>query len=321
MATFAHVMRTRSFSQAARDLELSKSAVSKRIAGLEERLGLRLLHRSTRQVAPTEAGETFFERCNSLLDEAEAAMRIAAEQLDEAQGLLRVNGPVLFGQLHLAPLIAPLLARFPALRVELTLTDDFIDPIADRQDVTIRIARLDDSSLVARKICEDRRFVCASPAYLARSGAPATPMDLTGHDCIRYSRMTLRDEWRFRRPAGARAKDDPGEGSREDPADARRDDRRDDEFSVPVVGRFASDDGSAMLQAVHAGAGIARLPGFMVADAIRRGDLISLLDEWIPRGHGIYAIHGHQRHVPPKVRVFLEALLDRFRGPSGGAPT
>lgn len=289
MVTFAKVVQTRSFSLAARELDLSKSAVSKRIAALEERLGVRLLNRSTRKLSTTEAGEAFFERCARILEEAEAALSAAAEHQEEPQGLLRVNGPIVFGQLHLEPLVAPVLAAWPKLRIELSLTDQFIDPIADRQDITVRIARLADSSLVARKICDDRRVVCASPGYLARRGRPQSPQDLAQHDCLHFTRIPLRDEWRFRVPGTS------------------------EEFSVPVAGRLSTDSGTAMLAAMLAGVGVAILPYTIVGQALREGLAQELLSEFVLPGYAVYAIHGHRRHVPPKVRVFLDALVERMR--------
>lgn len=302
MITFARVVKTNSFSVAARELDLSKSAVSKRVAALEERLGLRLLNRTTRKLATTEAGEAFYERCLRVLEEVDGALDAAALHHEDPHGLLRINGPVLFGQRHLTPLVAPLLQRYPQLQVQLTLSDEFIDPIEARQDVTVRIARLADSSMVARKLCEDRRVVVASPAYLAQRGVPKTPNDLTEHDCIHYLRMTLRDEWRFlRRPVGPEVTNTP----------------REDEYSVATSGRLSTDSGATLLDAVVQGIGVAMLPMFIVADALAAGQLVSVLDGWIPRGHAIYALHAHHRHVPPKVRVFLDLLQDRFRRPPG----
>lgn len=298
MVTFARVVRTRSFSTAARELDLSKSAVSKRVAALEERLGLRLLNRTTRKLATTEAGELFYERCLRILEEAESAMDTAAAQHEEPHGILRVNGPVWFGQMHLSPLVPPLLQVYPRLTIELTLTDQFIDPIEERQDITVRIARLADSSLVARKLGEDRRVVVASPTYLARHGSPRAPVDLLDHECLRFARISLRDEWRF-----LRAPVPPGSGPTP----------REDEMSVAVRGRLTTDSGKALIDAALAGVGLAMLPTFMIAPNLRSGELVPLLEDWIPRGHGIYALHGHHRHVPPKVRVFLDALGERLK--------
>lgn len=302
MVTFARVVQARSFSVAARELSVSKSAVSKRVAALEERLGLRLLNRTTRRLSTTEAGEAFYERCLRVLEEADAAIDVAASHHSEPHGVLRVNGPVLFGQLHLSPLIPPLLARYPQLEVEMLLTDEFIDPIEHRQDVTVRIARLADSSLVARKITEDRRVVVASPAYLERFGTPTSPGELANHECLHYARLTMREEWRFlRRPVAPTV-----------PVTAKE-----DEYSVPPRARYVTDSGFAMVEAVLAGVGLALLPRFMVATHLDSGALVTLLEPFVPRGHGVYALHAHHRHVPPKVRAFLDALTERFKAPPG----
>jgi DNA-binding transcriptional LysR family regulator len=288
MACFARVVEERSFSGAARALGWSKSAVSKRVAALEARVGARLLTRTTRRIETTESGQAFYAHCARMLGEAEAATAELEALQEEPTGLLRVNGPVLFGEMHLVPLVPAFLARFPRVSVELTLDDRFIDPIAERQDVTVRIARLTDSSLVARRLAESRYLLVASPAYLARMGTPATPYDLVSHGVLRYTRVAARDEWRFRGPEG--------------------------EFSVATHGRFSADHGSAIREAAEAGVGLAILPWFMAEEAINAGRLVELLPDWMPRGQAIWALHAHPRLVPPKVRAFVDMLQARVKG-------
>ncbi|MFZ5480404.1 MAG: LysR family transcriptional regulator [Myxococcota bacterium] len=293
MACFARVVEERSFSGAARALGWSKSAVSKRVAALETRVGARLLVRTTRRLETTESGEAFYTHCARMLGEAEAATAALEALQEEPSGLLRVNGPVLFGEMHLVPLIPQFLARFPKVSVELTLTDRFIDPVAERQDVTVRITRLHDSSLVARRLAESRNLVVASPAYLARAGTPKVPQDLTEHTCIHYTRVAMRDQWRFRGPDG--------------------------EFSIATQGRFASDSGTAIREAAEAGLGVCVLPWFMVEQAIAAGRLVELMAGWMPQGAAIWAIHTQPRHVPAKVRSFVDMLQARVKGCRYGA--
>lgn len=287
LAAFATVMESGSFTAAARVLGISKSEVSKRVAALEERLGVRLLHRSTRKLSPTEAGLAVQERAARMVDEAEGARAVARGFHAAVQGTLRVNGPLLFGELYLAPLVPEFLNQHPEVRVELTLTDAFIDPVAERQDITVRIARLADTSLLARKIGDDKRVVVASPAYLAARGTPQSPRELDHHDCLRFLRLTVRDEWRFR-----------------DPTDQR-------EFSMDVAGRFGADNAVALRHALLGGLGLAVLPSFIVADLIREGKVVTLLEEWMLQGSGIYALYHPGRQVSPAVRAFLNLLSDR----------
>lgn len=294
LAAFATVMEQGSFTSAARILGISKSEVSKRVAALEARLGVRLLHRSTRKLAPTEAGLAVQERASRMLDEADAARTVAHGYHAEVQGTLRVNGPYLFGELHLAPLVPHFLSRYPDARLELSLTDAFIDPVAERMDITVRIARLTDMSMLARKICDDRRMCVISPALLGRRAAPTHPRDLLEFPCIRYLRMQARDEWRFK-----------------DPADGR-------EFSIEPGGRFASDSGVALRIATEEGLGVAILPDFIVGEAVTAGRLVPILSEWMITGHGIYALYHPGRQVSPAVRAFLNLVSERMgRKPTG----
>lgn len=287
LAAFATVMDQGSFTSAAKILGISKSEVSKRVAALEERLGVRLLHRSTRKLSPTEAGVAVHERASRMVDEAQGARSVARGYHAAVQGTLRVNGPVVFGQLHLAPLIPVFLEKYSDVKIELTLTDAFIDPVAERQDITVRIARLADTSLLARKICDDRRVVVASPAYLAARGTPTHPRQLMEHECIRYMRLNARDEWRFK-----------------DPEDGR-------EFSVEPGGRFSSDSGVASRLCAEAGMGFAILPQFIVQEAIDVGKLVPVLNDYLLSGHGIYALYHPGRQVSPAVRAFLNMLSER----------
>ena len=191
MALFAEVVRARSFSGAARASGIAKSAVSKRVAQLEAQLGVRLLIRTTRKLALTSEGARFFEHCDALLRAADRAHAAVAGASDQARGHLRVNAPVTFSQLHLARAIALFLREQPEIEVELTADDALVDVVESGFDLTLRVTRLGDSSLVAKKLASSRLVVCGAPEYLARRGTPADPSDLLHHECLHYARCRL----------------------------------------------------------------------------------------------------------------------------------
>jgi DNA-binding transcriptional LysR family regulator len=257
---FARVVEAKSFTAGAARLGISKSVASARIAALEERLGTRLLLRTTR----------------------------------------RVNAPVVFAQLYLVEPIAAFLEQHPRVRVELLLADRLVDLVEEGIDVALRIsARLRDSQLIGRKLCEDHTLVCASPAYLARRGTPREPAELIHHDCLRYSLLESADEWRFRDPARPR-----GESR---------------SFSVPVEGRFHAQSGSVLREAALAGLGLAVLPSFMVARDLAAGTLLQVLAPYSFVRIAIQALYAPARVLPGNVRAFVDLLSQRFRKPPWAA--
>ena len=288
MIVFAKVVEANSFSEAARRLGQSKSAISKQVAGLEDRLGARLLNRTTRRLSLTEVGAALYERCARIATEVEAAEQIVTHLHAAPRGTLRVNAPMSFGHLHLAPTIPAFLDRYPEVTIDLTLNDRFVDLIDEGYDLAIRIARLTDSSLVARKLAPARLVLCAAPSYVARRGAPLAPNDLQGHECIIYAQQTLLDQWQFL----------DGEGHRS---------------TVGVRGRLQSNNGDAIRAALLAGAGIGRLPTFLVGPDICDGRLVRLLPDYdsVFDG-GVYAIYPHSRHLSPKVRAFVDFLVESY---------
>jgi DNA-binding transcriptional LysR family regulator len=284
MAVFARVVEARSFSGAARVLGVSKSAVSKRVARLEDSLGAPLLLRSTRRLALTEVGAAFYQHCARIVSEAEEARSQITDSGTSPRGLLRINAPVTFSEMYLAPVMPRFLARHRELQVELTTDDRFINVVDEGYDVVVRVGHLEDSSLIARRLATDRRIVCASPAYLSTAGVPRHPRDLLQHNCLRYAYMTVRDEWQFHSPEG--------------------------KLSVSVRGNFQANNGALLKQAAIDAIGIGMIPRFMIADALNDGRLVSVLDEFAPPEHGIYAVHAQRRHMPPKVRAFVDFLVD-----------
>jgi DNA-binding transcriptional LysR family regulator len=291
MALFARVVQERSFSAAARDLGLVKSAVSKRVSLLEERLGVRLLTRTTRKLSLTEDGARYYEHCAALLAAADAAEEAVAGASSEPRGRLQVNAPVSFSQMYLADAFAAFLRKHPRIEIDLSADDRIVDAIEGGYDLVIRITRLADSSFVARRLAADRLVVCASPEYLARHGRPATPADLVGHNCLHYSLVPQTGEWRFR--------------------DAQK-----QPFVVPIAGNFRTTDGATLYRAALAGTGVAVTPLFMVARDVRDGRLELLLEGARKAEIGIYAMFASRRQLPARTKLLVEHLVAWFADPS-----
>jgi DNA-binding transcriptional LysR family regulator len=286
MAVFARVVEEKSLSAAARHLGLSKSSVSKVIARLEQSLGARLLNRTTRQMSVTEAGAAFYAHCARIVEEAEEA-RLAVGRLHaEPRGLLKVSASVAFGTLHIAPALAPFLERFPDMSVDMTIHDRFVDLADEGYDVAVRIARDPGQNIVARKLAPVHRKVCATPGYFARHGVPRAPADLGTHNCLTYTHMRPHDQWHFRGP--------------------------DADVAVPVSGNLTLNDDEALSQAVLGGLGVAILPTFIVGRDLQAKRLQAVLSEYLPSDQHIYAVYLPNRHLSPKVRVFIDFLLERY---------
>jgi DNA-binding transcriptional LysR family regulator len=285
LALFARVVEGRSFTAAATALGLSKSAVSTRVARLEDHLGVRLLHRTTRRVSPTEAGAAVYERAARLVAAADEAAEAAEGAGGEPRGLVRLTAPVTFAELYLAGPIGEFLARHRGARVEVVASDRLVDLVGEGFDLAIRVSRLADSSLVARKLAQDRLVVVAAPAYLARAGLPRGPADLAGHELLRSSHLPVSGEWGFRGlSTGERA---VGEG------------------------RFVASDAGVLREAAAAGVGLAVLPESLVAPDLAAGRLV-VVDGFPGRELGVWAVHPHRRHVPAKVRALVDLLAAHF---------
>ena len=287
IAVFAKVVELNGFSAAARELGISKSAVSKRIARLEDEMGARLMNRTTRRLSLSEAGLAFYQGAQRVLAEAEAAEAAVTRLSAAPRGVLKVNAPMSFGVCHVAPALPAFMAEYPELAVELDLNDRVVDLIDEGYDLAVRVARLTDSSLIARRLAPSRSILCAAPGYLARHGAPLDLAGLAGHECLLYAYLTSGDRWRFHGPGGER--------------------------QVRVAGRLRVNNGDALLQAAIGGLGIALLPSFICGAELRAGRLVQLLPEW--NGHSgvdIFAVYPASRNLSPKVRVFIDFLAARF---------
>ncbi len=286
MAVFAEVVEAESFSGAARALAISKSAVSKQIGRLEDRLGVRLLNRTTRRLSLTEAGATFYEASRRVLDEAEAAETAVSSFAAAPHGLLKLNAPMSFGFLHLANAIPLFHARYPQIAIEAVMNDRFVNLVEEGYHLAIRIGEMRDSSLIARRLAPSRAVLCASPDYLARRGMPEKPEDLARHDCLIYSNLDHRDEWPFAGPRGP--------------------------FRVKVQGPFHANNGDALCTAALAGMGIVRLPSFIVSAHLLAGRLVPVVCGAPLAAQGIYAVYPHSRNLSAKVRAFVDFLAEHF---------
>lgn len=286
MASFARVVDEGSFSKAAIRLGLSKSAVSKQIARLEDRLGTRLLNRSTRRLALTEAGARLYERCQRIIAEAEAAEQEAGSMQTDPSGLLRVTAGVSFGQLHLARHLPVLMDRHPGLAVELVLNDRIVDLVEEGYDVALRIAQLADSTLIARRLAPVRRILAASPAYLARHGTPATPRDLQDHVCLGYSLSTGGTVWTLQGTDGV--------------------------YQHRYHPRMIANNGESLAAMAAAGLGIVHTPSFIVCDHLRAGSLVPVLPAHEPQAIALYAVYPPGRPLAAKVRAFIDFAAEVF---------
>jgi DNA-binding transcriptional LysR family regulator len=285
METFVRVVESGSFSSAARDLHMTPSAVSKMIGRLEDRLGVRLLSRTTRKLSLTEEGRVFYQRITPILSEVAEAEETVSLSTAEARGVLKVNASTAFGQYQIVPLIPAMLERYPSLQVELTMTDSIVNLVEEGFDVSIRIGNLTDSSLIARKLGIANRVVVASPAYLERHGVPKCPVDLEQHQCLKLSIPTSLNKWEFVLADGPR--------------------------TVEVSGRFEADNAIALHEAALAGLGLFRAATFVVGDDIKAGRLVQVLQEFEISGDpGIFVVWPHNRNLSAKVRAFVDTLVD-----------
>jgi DNA-binding transcriptional LysR family regulator len=293
MRVFSAVVDAGSFVAAADSLDISKAAVSRYVAELEARLGVRLLHRTTRRLSLTEEGEVFHARCKELLADVEEAEAEVSERSGEAIGVLKVSAPVSFGLLHLAPLWAQFMAAHPRLTLDLTLSDRIVDLVDEGFDVAVRIARLPSSSLVSRRLSSTRLVLCASAQYLRKHGTPKEPADLDAHTVLAYSLLSIGDTWEFEGPDGP--------------------------VSVKVHPRMHSNSGDTCRAAALRHQGIILQPSFLVGEDLKSGELVEIMPRYRSLELGIYAVYPSRKHVLPKVRLLVDYLAKAFAGQVWGS--
>lgn len=286
---FERVVECGSFSEAARQLSVAPSSVSRQVGELEDALGVRLFQRSTRKLSLTEAGEIYHERAVRILAELDEA-RLAVSALDGTPtGILRLSVPGSLSRRLIVPAVAAFQERYPSVEVALIVTDQVLDMIEHRIDVTIRLGALSDSNLVARNLSTVPRRLCASDAYLDRAGTPSGPEDLADHSCLTFRSAAGSNVWTFH---GA------GNQTRE----------------VQARGRLYANDGESLIAAAVAGQGIILVPGWLVKEELDRGALQTLLPDWspVPAETPLYALYPLQRHLAPKVRAFIDFMVERL---------
>ncbi|MCI0509071.1 LysR family transcriptional regulator [Chromohalobacter marismortui] len=291
LKTFCAAVEAQSFSRAANDICLSRSAVSKNIRELEEYLGVTLIQRSTRGISVTEAGANYYEKVSRMLTSMKGADDEVRQSSTTPCGNLRVSVPLSLGLLYITPLLPTFLERYPDISVEVVLTDSKVDLLQEGFDLAIRgIKRLEDSCTRSRLIGEFTHTICASPDYLARCTAPMCPSDLRRHDVLIYTEVATPDRWKFDSPTN----DDP------------------DECIVQVSGRYRSNNSLALRQAAIAGKGILRIPEIYVRDDLEKGHLVPLLQDWSLPTSGIWVIYSQTSFIPNRLRVFIDFLADNF---------
>jgi DNA-binding transcriptional LysR family regulator len=287
MEMFVRVVETGSFSKAAKEFATTQPTVTKQIAATEARLKVRLLNRNTRGVSLTESGALYYEKCKSIVRDAEAADNIVKLRQDQAQGLLRIGTSVAFGRRVLVPLALDFMASHPQMQVDLNFEDKYTDLVAQGLDVAVRMGKLSDSTLGARFLGMNPWVLAASAKYLKKHGVPRKPGDLSAHDALIYSSVQGDDVWRLFSRKG-------------EPA------------TVQVTGRLRSNNLSAVLAAARGGLGVAALPRYVAADSLESGHIVEVLKEYALPEQEIHAVFPSPKLVPGKVQAFVAFLQGRF---------
>lgn len=285
---FVAVLDLGSFAAAARRLGTSSGQASKLVSRLEAELGVQLIARTTRALAPTEAGVAYYQRIKALLEEFDALDATMRSASGTPTGTLRITAPMSFGSIQLTPALLALARAYPEIRLDVGFTDRVVDLVEEGYDAAVRIGSHGDSSLVARKLCDARVVLVASPSYLAAHGTPARPQNLAEHDCIVDTNFRDPFRWRFRDSSGV--------------------------LDIPIAGRLRFSSGEACLAAAAAGLGIANVPSFIAGPYLRSGEVRHLLKAEEPAPHGLYALYPAGRHLALKVRVLVDFLVAHFRG-------
>lgn len=286
MRVFTTVVDTGSFASAADKLDLSRGMTSRYVAQVENHLGVRLLNRTTRRLSLTEAGNDYYQRATQVLALVEDAERAATQEAAEPRGTLRINTSVAFGTRHLGDAISDYLQRYPQVKADLTLNDRVVDLIEEGFDVALRIARQIDPGLVVRPITRARLVACASPEYLKKYGAPKSPADLAHHNCLSYAYSGHQHEWNFTRRGRAQ--------------------------TVKVAGNLHGNNGEMLCHAATSGLGVIVQPTFLAYELLRARKLVRILEGWEADELTIYAVYPSRQFLTPKVRSFIDFLVERF---------
>ena len=286
MAYFAEVVERGGFAAAGRALGLPKSRLSRRVAELEARLGVRLLQRTTRKLSLTEVGEVYHRHCMAMRDQADAAADAVAQAQTEPRGTIRIACPVTLAQTTLGEVMPLFLARYPLVKVDMRVSNRVVDLVEEGYDVAIRIATLPSSTLISKRLTSTRMVLCASPKYIKKHGAPAHPSELSGHAVLAYTYWSTKDEWHFDGPAG--------------------------HVSVRTNPCIHTNSGDTCRVAALAHQGIIMQPSFLVGDDLAAGTLVELIPQFHAMELGVYAVYPTRKHVSPKVRALIDFLSRHF---------
>lgn len=287
MEAFVSVVEQGGFTNAASKLGISKSAISKHVSGLETRLGVRLLNRTTRRVSPTELGLSYYDRAITILADARAADEMITAMQTTPKGALRISAPVDLGNNQLSRAVSEFLQKYPDVSINMTLDDTYVEIIAEGFDVAIRIGQLVDSSMRARKLSETTTKFIASKEYLDANGTPETIDDLAKHNLLHYSNLSTGNSWSITAPSG-------------------------EERQVRAIGRLTVNNGGSLLKAAESGLGVARLPCFIIEDAITAGRVIPILENLPENKLGIHAVYPAGKFIQPILRAFIDFLVVYF---------
>jgi DNA-binding transcriptional LysR family regulator len=287
MRTFVRVVEAGSLSAAAEYLSIAKSAVSRRLAELESRLGVQLLNRTTRRINLTDSGSIFYQRCQRILADLNETEHFVANEHTNLRGIIRIAAPLTFGVQHLSPLLNEFLKAHPELSLDLDLNDRTVNLMDEGVDLGIRIGKLQDSTMMARKLASAKMLICASPEYLERYGEPQTPEDLKNHMGLSYSNLSEGQLWQFTSKDGKA-------------------------YSVHVPFRMRANNGEVLLKAALDGLGVVATVSFIGYRELQQGRLRQILRDYKTERVGIYAVYPSQRHLPGRVRLLIDFLAERF---------
>ncbi|WP_447469226.1 LysR family transcriptional regulator [Vibrio harveyi] len=286
MRAFVRVVQTGSFSATGREMNTSQTTISKKVAALEKKIGVKLLARSSRDHALTPAGAKYYQTCVDILGELDEAEAEARSEVASPQGTIRISAPVAFGRILLAPIMSEFFQRYPDIKVDLQLSDQHTDLISDGVDVAIRAKQLEDSTLIARHLFDNPMLVLAAPNYLQQHGEPKTPEDLKQHNCLVYSRMKDINVWSFT--------------------------KQNQKHAVAVNGNFQSDNGDVLLEVALTGMGIVILPIWMVEHHLKEGRLTQLMSDYTGQNLPFNAVYLQSRYTPLKVRCLIDYLREKL---------
>jgi len=283
ISEFVYVAETESFTQAAKKIAISTAQVSRQISALEKRLNIKLFYRTTRKVSLTEEGRVFYQHCRSVLDGLDEAERAITNLQTKPQGKIKLTASVTYGEQHILPLVNNFMKLYRDIEVTAYLSNQQIDLVEGGYDLAIRLGKLNDSTMMAKKLAKRTNFLCASPAYVQKYGTPHSLSELTNHSCL----LGTLDYWHF--------------------SDAGR------ERNIRVTGRLRYNSGVSLVDAALKGLGIVQLPDYYVQHYLQTGELVTLLDNLREPDSGIWAVYPHNRHLSPKVRLLVDYLVDQLK--------